>query len=347
MLGLWAIVGLVLSIEVYFNVRVNQPNVTFGDVAIPQYIRALYWAALSRAVLTLRLHVPLRSGHWVGGILFHGAMSFLFMATFFLGRMLLVLVVEAQTLAGFWETANRSFFGRNLIDMAFYWGVLVYGHIQDLRRRAENEQLKVVQIEGTLAESELKALKEQLHPHFLFNTLNTISVLVRENRNEEAVRLLAQLGSLLRMSLDSTRVHEVTLRQEMAFLDPYIEIQKARFLDRLSVRTRISAEALDARVPSLLLQPIVENAIVHGIAAKSSPGMVEVNGTVRDGKLFLSVKDDGPGFKTRENGRAREGIGLSNTRQRLATIYGSHYQLLLRSERGMGTSVEIVLPFRT
>lgn len=347
LIGLWSLIGLVLSIEVYFNVRVKEPDVSFGMVAFPQYIRALYWALLTPVVLGMRARLPLSRGKWLGGILFHGAVSFLVMALFFLGRMVFILISEGETLAGFWDTAHRSFFGRNLIDMAFYWAVIAFGYVQQLHQRVKNEELKAAQLESKLMETELKALKQQLHPHFLFNTLNTISVLVREKRNDEAVHLLARLSTLLRMSLDRTHEHEVTLRQEMEFIEPYLEIQQVRFLDRLSVHTTISAQALDARIPNLLLQPIVENAILHGIAGKNGPGKVEIAGEVRDGTLFLEVKDDGPGFKTLGNRRVAEGIGLSNTRERLSKIYGSRCQLLLRSEQGIGTCVQIVLPFRT
>lgn len=345
--GLWLLVGFVLSTEVYFNVRVKEPDVSFAVVALTQYVRTLYWALLTPVVLDLRVYVPLSRGGWVGGTLFHGAVSFLVMAVYYLGSMVFILVHQGETLSGFWDTAHRSFFGRNLIDMVFYWAVIAFGYMQQLQQRVKNEELKAAQLGSKLMETELKALKQQLHPHFLFNTLNTIAVLVREKRNDEAVHLLARLSTLLRMALDSSRVHEVTLRQEMEFLEPYLEIQQVRFLDRLSVRTEISPEALDARIPNLLLQPIVENAIVHGIAGKNGPGKVEIAGAVRDGNLFLEVKDDGPGFKTLGNQRMKEGIGLSNTRERLTKMYGSRCQLLLRSDPGTGTCVQIVLPLRT
>ena len=347
MIAVWAFVGLVLSAEVYFNLRVREPDVSFSAVAIPQYVRVVYWALLTPWVLRLRTRLPITRRTWGRNIMLHTAASFGVMAFFYLGRMLFILIREGESLAGFWEMAHRSFFGRNVIDMAFYWAVIAFGHVQQLQQRVRNEELKAAQLESRLIETELKALKQQLQPHFLFNTLNTIAVLVREKRSEDAVQLIARLSSLLRMSLDSSRVHEVTLRQEMEFLEPYLEIQRTRFLDRLTVRTEIAPEAMDARIPNLLLQPLVENAIVHGISGKSSPGTVEILGRTRDGSLYLEIRDDGPGFRKPANERVREGIGLSNTRERLAKIYGTRCQLLLRSERGAGTSVQIVLPFRT
>jgi sensor histidine kinase YesM len=169
---------------------------------------------------------------------------------------------------------------------------------------------------------------------------------VREKKNDEAVNLIARLSSLLRMSLDNTRVHEVTVRQEMDFLERYIDIQKARFPDRLEVAIAIEPAAMDARIPNLLLQPLVENAILHGIAPKSGPGRVDVLGRVERGRLHLEVRDDGPGLGAGAQ-RAKEGIGLSNTRERIAKIYGGHGELLLHSEPGRGVSVQIILPCRT
>lgn len=344
----WAFLGLVLSIEVYFNNRVNMPpgSVSFVDNAIPQFGRAAMWALMAPLVLGLRTRLPLSRGRWIGGIAFHFAMSFIVMATYYLGRMLAYDIFWGEPLSEYWSLSFKSFYGRNIIDMAYYWAVLAFGYAMELYHRYKNEELKAAQLEARLMETELKALREQLRPHFLFNTLNTVSVLVREQKNDEAVNLIARLSGLLRMTLDSTRVQEVTLRQEMDFLERYLEIQKARFSDRLSVAVTIEPAAMEARIPNLLLQPLVENAIIHGVAPKTGPGRVEVRGRVESGKLHLEVRDDGPGLGDGAL-RAREGIGLTNTRERLAKIYGSHGHLSLRSEPGRGVSVQIILPCRT
>ena len=344
----WIFLGFVLSIEVYFNNRagLRMGSVDFVDAAIPQFGRAMMWALMAPLILRLRHQLPLRTGRWVGGIAFHGLMSFVVMATYYLGRMLAYLLFYDEPLVDFWKIAASGFYGRNLIDMAYYWAVVAFGYSYEIYQRYKNEELKAVQLESRLIETELKALREQLRPHFLFNTLNTISVLVREQKNDEAVTLIARLSSLLRMSLDNTRVHEVTVRQELDFLERYLDIQKARFSDRLDIGIAVEPAAMEARIPNLLLQPLVENAIVHGIAPKAGPGRVDVVGRVEGDKLHLEVRDDGPGlgdgFK-----RAREGIGLSNTRERLAKIYGAQGQLSLRSEPGRGVCVQIVLPCRT
>jgi len=341
----WTVVGSVLALEAYLNIRVNMMKpVAFFEVSWPQYFRALMWAGMAPFILQLREKMPLNRGHWVGGISFHFVFSFVVMAVFFLSRIAASTVFFHEPFTGFWQLALNNFYGRNIIDMAFYWAVLAFGFSTEIYRKYRSEELRAAQLEARLIETELKALRQQMHPHFLFNTMNTIAVLVRENKNDEAVTLVARLSTLLRMSLDNTGVQEVTLRQEMDFLERYLEIQKARFSDRLQVSIAVTPEAMQARIPNLLLQPIVENAILHGIAPKAEPGHVDIIGRIEGGNLHLEVRDDGPGFDGTV--RAKEGIGLANTRERLNKIYGPRGQLSLRSEPGRGVSVQIVLPHR-
>ena len=343
----WLFLGLVLSLEVYFNNRAmtRSSGVDFIELALPQFGRAVMWALMAPLILKMRAKMPLSRGGWCGGVGFHLAMSFIVMATYFLGRLLSYSLFWDNLEENFWTAAWKGFYGRNIIDMAYYWAVLAFGYGLEIHQRYKNEEVKAAQLEARLVETELKALREQLRPHFLFNTLNTISVLVRENKNDEAVTLIARLSTLLRMSLDQTRVQEVTVRQELDFIERYIEIQKARFSDRLTVAIDIDPAVMEVRIPNLLLQPLVENAILHGIAPKSGPGRVEIVGRIESGRLILEVRDDGPGIDDGTR-RAQEGIGLTNTRERLAKIYGAQGQLSLRSEKGRGVSVQVILPCR-
>jgi hypothetical protein len=342
----WAFVGLVLSLELYFNMRAEMNWVSFIDTAAPQFGRAAMWACMTPFILMLRARMPLNSGHWVGGILFHFTFSFVIMATYYLGRLEASSIFFSDPFKeGFWYTANVSFYGHNFVDMACYWAVLAFGYGSELQRKYKTEEVRVAQLESRLIEAELKALREQLKPHFFFNTLNTIAVLVREGKNEMAVTLLARLGSLLRMSLDGNRDNTTPLRVEMEFLDRYVDIQKARFSDRLTVDIDVEKEALDVPVPWLLLQPLVENAILHGIAPKMGPGRVGVTGRVEQGRLRLEVTDDGLGLPG--NRRVVEGTGLSNTRERLTKIYGGEGKMTIRSLPAGGISVEIIVPCRT
>jgi two-component system, LytTR family, sensor kinase len=345
--ALWVLIGLALSTEVYFNMRVTMADVRFWYVAEAQFYRALFWALAAPLVLGLKSAIPLSAGRWIGGVSFHLVMSFLLMLGYYLLRILLAMVSEGDPLSEFWTMAKRSFYGRNLIDMAYYWAVIGIAYAMQIREKYQRETLRAAQLESKLIEAELKALKHQLNPHFLFNTMNTISVLVRDQRNDEAVQLIARLSSLLRMSLENTRVQTVTLRQELDFLTRYLEIQRARFGERLQFRADADQEALDAVIPNLILQPAVENAILHGVAQKTDAGIVEITARVREKRLELSVRDDGPGFSGKHDSTVKEGIGLTNTRVRLERHYGKDYQMVLKSEKGRGTTVNLVVPYRS
>ncbi len=347
--------GFVLTVELYFHMRAEmlysgreaEMDWDLVAMAVPQFGRAAMWAMVAPLILRMREKMPLERGRWVGGIAFHVFGSVVVMATFYLGRIWShTLFFPEEGESGFWAIALDGFHGRNMVDMAFYWGVVAFGYSLEIYRKYKNEELKAAQLEARLIETELKALRQQMHPHFLFNTMNTISVLVREGRNADAVNLLARLSSLLRMSLDNTGVPEVTLQQELEFLAHYIEIQKARFSDRLNVAMEIDPQALAARIPNLILQPIVENAILYGVAPKTEPGHVQVKARVEGDRLRLEVRDDGPGIVNGSR-RTKEGVGLANTRERLAKIYGPRTHLTLNSEPGRGVCVEIVLPYRT
>jgi hypothetical protein len=335
----------VLSLELYFNNRAEGHSWSdFEEIAVPQFGRAAMWACLAPFILMLRARMPPSRGNWLGGTLFHIAFSFTVMATFYLGRLEAYSLMFEPPKGGFWHAANKSFYGHNLVDIAYYWAVIAFGYGIELQRKYKNEEIKAVQLESRLIEAELKALREQIKPHFLFNTLNTVAALVRDGKNELAVTLLARLGSLLRMSLDGTHENETTLRAEMEFLERYIEIQKARFSDRLTVDVSVEEAALGVSVPWLILQPIVENAILHGVATKAGPGRVEVIGHVDNGTLHLEVRDDGPGVP--ENRRVIEGTGLTNTRERLQKIYGDAGRMKIRNRPSGGIAVEIEVPCR-
>jgi two-component system LytT family sensor kinase len=341
----WAFLGLVLSLELYFNAHAEMYWPDFTSLAIPQFGRAAMWACLTPFILRLREKMPLSRGRWVGGILFHFLFSFTVMATYYLGRTEAYRIFFNERSDGFWHSAFQGFYGHNVVDMACYWAVIAFGYGGELQRKFKNEEVRAAQLESRLIEAELKALREQLKPHFLFNTLNSVSAMVRDGKNEMAVTLLARLGSLLRMSLDTHHDNETSLRVEMDFLERYIDIQKARYSDRLTVNIAVSDEALAASVPWLILQPIVENSILHGVAPKAGPGTIDITGRIEGGDLHLGVRDDGPGIPS--NRRVLEGTGLTNTRERLAKLYGNRASLKLVGHPKGGFSVDIIIPGRS
>ena len=230
--------------------------------------------------------------------------------------------------------------------VAGYYGYEYY-------RRYRERQLRSAELEGRLAQAELQNLKMQLQPHFLFNTLHTISVLMMRDAIA-ANHMLVRLSDLLRLSLDNVGAQEVSLKQELEFLDGYLEIEQTRFQDRLTIRRLIEPATLNARVPNLILQPLVENAIKHGIAKQPGTGMIQIRSKRIDSNLYLEIQDNGPGLVFR-HGLAADlksipqprGLGLVNTRARLEQLYGAQQEFELENISTGGLVVRITLPFRT
>lgn len=198
--------------------------------------------------------------------------------------------------------------------------------------------------EYRLVQAQLQTLKTQLQPHFLFNTLNSISTLMHEDV-EAADRMVVSLGDLLRATLSEVGGQEVTLRRELEVLDLYLRIQLIRFQDRLRVNMDVDPRALDACVPNLVLQPLVENAIKHGITPHSVDGVIDIDARLDGPQLVLLVRDDGPGL-LEPDAEIKEGVGLSNTRTRLAHLYGAAQSMRYGNSPGRGFEVELRIPFR-
>lgn len=206
----------------------------------------------------------------------------------------------------------------------------------------DRERTRARVAEQQAHEARLRALQSQLEPHFLFNALNAVSTLVAEQRNGEAQQMLSRLADYLRRTLDAASTPEVSVEAEIEFARQYVDIQTIRFGDRLRVRFDIDPEATGAAVPVLILQPIIENAVVHGALSRESGGTIDVSIRRDGGSLRLRVTDDGPG---RLSGRGN-GHGLSNTKSRLAELYGDDHELLVASRPAGGTCAELLIPFR-
>ena len=238
----------------------------------------------------------------------------------------------------------KSLAGKTHLHLLHYAAVAGAFYALDYRRRYRQQQLQSAELQASLAEAHLHALRTQLQPHFLFNTLNAASVLALKGETHGTIRMLSRLSDLLRLTLESTAAQEVTLREELEFLEKYLEIERVRFHDRLSVETAVETAALDAAVPQLLTQPLVENAVRHGIARQVGPGRIEVRAALRGRTLRLEVRDTGPGLDG--DRPVREGIGLSNTRARLARLYGGAHRFALEDAPGGGARVVVEIPFR-
>jgi len=225
------------------------------------------------------------------------------------------------------------------------YALIVAGHYgYEYYRRYRERQLLSAELAEKLARAELQNLKMQLQPHFLFNTLNTISVLMMRDA-AAANHMLVRLSDLLRLSLDNVGVQEVSLKQELEFLDSYLEIEQTRFQDRLTIDRAIEPATLNAEVPNLMLQPLVENAIKHGIAKRTGAGQIQIRSKRIDSHLHLEIQDNGPGLD--EVKSITHGLGLANTRARLEQLYGAQQKFELENKATGGVVVRVTIPFHT
>jgi LytS/YehU family sensor histidine kinase len=235
-------------------------------------------------------------------------------------------------------------------DFLVFIAVLAGGVARDyfLRYQSRREQTillqaQAAQLQAQLADARLAALRTQLNPHFLFNTLHAVSALVE--RDPRGVRrMIARLSELLRTTLDGADEQVVPLGQELTFTHRYLEIMQIRFQGRLSIQSQVEPSALDALVPNLILQPLVENAIKHGVSKIDEEGRIEIHARREGERLVLCVRDNGP--RVAENGLTGEGVGLRNTRERLEQLYGADQSLTLRAAEGGGVIAEVIIPFR-
>ena len=231
------------------------------------------------------------------------------------------------------------------ITILLYWMTLGAGYWLESAQRERAQKLRTTELEGQLARSELAVLRAQLHPHFLFNALNTAVSLVRANQPEAGVQVLTHLADLLRQLVHGVE-QEVTLREELQMLQSYIEIERARFGDRLNIEVSVPVRLLDAYVPGLVLQPLVENALRHGVGRLESAGRVSIDASVLDDVLQLRVRDDGPGFALEAPAAEPPGVGIANTRARLSRLYGDAGVLALHNGPTGGADVIVTLPLR-
>ena len=229
-------------------------------------------------------------------------------------------------------------------QLPIFWGLVGVAHALRFYERTKARERREAELEARLAKARLQALRMQLNPHFLFNTLNSIASLVHEQPQAEG--MIEALSDLLRLTLNASDRQEVTLREELHFLERYLLIEQIRFGDRLRVEKQIDVSALDALVPILILQPLVENAVKHGIQSQIAPGVIRVTAEHVGKSLLLQVKDDGRGLASAAKGPLKEGVGLSNTRSRLKELYGGRASLELRAGNAGGFSAEIKIPWR-
>jgi signal transduction histidine kinase len=292
------------------------------------------WAALTPAVAWLATRLPLRPGRLLSSLPIHAVAGFFIaVVKVTLTRILRVSLVGS---AAYFVISNLA------THYVIYWALVAAVHALAYYRAGREGELRASQLEARLAETRLQLLKMQIHPHFLFNTLNTIAELVHEDPSK-AERMIASLSELLRETLDAGATDRVPLEQELDLLERYVDIQRTRFGNRLDVRVHADADVRRALVPHLILQPLVENSIRHGLAARLTAGRIDVRATRRGDALRLEVEDDGTGLAS--EARAREGVGLGNMRARLQELYGAHHTVEIRNADAGGALVRLVIPW--
>jgi sensor histidine kinase YesM len=229
--------------------------------------------------------------------------------------------------------------------VVLYATILLVSHILESREKLAQQQTETARLNEQLSKAQLNSLRNQIEPHFLFNTLNAIAGLVREKRNDAAVAMIAGLSDFLRRVLEDSNRHEVPLGEELDFALKYLDIQKVRFGDRLQVSASVPSELLPAPVPSLILQPMVENAIKHGIAKRVQGGAIRIAAFRSNGRLTLSVYNDGPKLPEGWD-KTRSGIGISNVQTRLQGLYGAAFDLNVQNQEPGGVEVSLSVPFK-
>jgi LytS/YehU family sensor histidine kinase len=345
-LGAWTVVGVYFAGENYsYTVYLERP-IEWWRLVIWWLTNFYIWAALTPLALYMVRRFSLERDHKRRDLGIHALGCLLFAAlhsAIWIPVAPLVQLRPRRPNMSTWEVYQSYVVADLHFNILSYWAILGIWHAVQYYRKSRERQLAAAQLERSLTQARLEALRMQLQPHFLFNTLHGISTLMHRDP-EAANHLIVRLSDLLRLTLEHPGAQEIPLKRELEFLEPYLEIERTRFQDRLTVSLEIDPATLDACVPCLILQPLVENAVRHGIMPRSSSGHIEIRAQRRNGMLRLEVRDDGIGLR-QNAGREGSGIGLGNTRARLEHLYGRAHRFELSPAPGGGLVVSLAIPF--
>jgi two-component system LytT family sensor kinase len=335
----WGLFTLFMVVLVYGQAITGATPWHWRTLLLGPLIYGLIGTLLTPLVFVLAARFNLTAGraHWLPYLLVHAGSSVgltIVYRSLYVGALYLTGAPGVQVS---WTVILASV----NVWIPIYWMVLFVAYALDYHDKWQRRNLDAVRLEMQLVQAQLLALKQQLNPHFLFNTLNAIATLIGDEP-KAAQRMTAKLGEFLRLVLDHTDSQQVPLAQELHFIELYLEMEQVRFSDRLAVTYQVSPAALPALIPHLLLQPLVENAVRHGLSA-GGQGRLHIQADRRDEQLVLEVRDSGPG----PTPAGPRGVGLTNSEQRLRALYGDRYVLALRPAPGQGTSVHLELPFLT
>ena len=318
------LLGLLFAAQLYVIYAQSKREIHWPSIFASALPFWYLWALLVPGIVALARRVPIDRAHVSGALLVHVPAAAIASALHQALYILTGCVLERSDRPCHFFSA----FSQNVFSFYFMVGIIVYFAIllgtqaADFARRYRESQLRASRLESELSTAQLRSLRAQLQPHFLFNTLHAISALVASDP-EAADRMIADLSDLLRLALEDVEAVEVTVRRELELVERYLSIERTRFADRLTVNFSIPPETLDAKVPSLILQPLVENAVRHGISRRQTPGWIDIRASREDGRLWLRIRDGGAMGDRPETGELREGVGFRTTRSRLEHLYGA------------------------
>ena len=349
----WTLVGLFFFTQAIEQKVISHEPTPWWHYLVSWLVGVYLWALLTPLPVWLGKRLPIQRTKWVRRMAVH--------LLFAIGIALGQLAVEAVILdrLGMFPTVMTGFvatfffllilgFHQSVITyftiIGVQYGISYYWQYQERAQQALRLELNASELQRQLVHAQLGALKMQLQPHFLYNTLNAIMILVRQQKGGQAEEMLARLSDLLRCVLEDVEAQEVPLRRELEYLQLYLSIEQVRFPDRLRAEISADTSILDAAVPQMGLQPIVENAIRHGLGQSSTAGRIQIRAARVTNRLVIKVADDGPGLVDETPSRSG-GIGLRNTRERLRQLYGDSASLSAENGESGGAVVTIELPY--
>jgi two-component system LytT family sensor kinase len=347
--AIWSGIGLFDATQAVFVMRAEGMHHAWGSLFVTLFLCYLPWALATPMVLRLGRRHPLTKWRRVSTWGLHLATwAVISLASSALTAGLTVLLNPWATSpppGPFADVLFYKFYNGLLACLILYGILLLVGYMLDSRERLALQQTEAARLNEQLSKAQLNALRRQIEPHFLFNTLNAIAGLVREKRNDAAVDMIAKLSDFLRQVVEDSNRQQVPLEEELGFAQRYLEIQKVRFAERLQWNIDVPKELLPAQVPSLLLQPMVENGVKHGIAKRVEGGTIRIAAARFNGILKLSVYNDGPSLAANWETN-HSGTGMANVRTRLQSLYGDEFELSMMNREQGGVEVSVLLPFK-
>lgn len=345
---MWTLLGFSFALRTYLGALQNNVNISWKTTLSGYLVDFYVWGMVSPLIFMLARRFELRR-HILRKLFIHIFFSVVFSFAVFAVAAPVYwylgypnLARTPTLLALFRDTIFSAYYLH--MGLMIYWVTLVVAHASYYYRGLREGETKAAQLTTQLAQAQLQALKMQIHPHFLFNTLNSIAALLHKDV-ETADIMIARLGDFLRLTLKRSDAQTIRFGQELEFLKCYLDIERTRFQDRLVVEMDVEPQTLEVTVPNLILQPIVENAIRHGIARQTTAGRISIRAFKKNGRLIMQVEDNGPGLKRNgdSNVASPGGIGLDNTRARLKQFYGDDYGLEIAnsSERGVIVTLDV------